>query len=350
MEIRDLGAWPEHERVVECVDREAGYHGLIAVHSSRLGRAVGGTRFWPYPSTEDALTDVLRLSRAMSYKLALAGLALGGGKAVIIGDPRRLSARDRERVFRVHGRFIDELGGVFMTAEDVGTSPEDMAIVRRETQWVAGLRDQSGDPSPSTARGVFRAMQAAAAFRWRSDNLDGRTVALQGCGHVGSHLARELTQAGARLVLSDIDVERAEQLAAEVSGRAVAAEDIYDVEADVFAPCALGGVLNDSTIPRLKAAIVCGGANNQLLETRHGRVIEARGIVYVPDYLANAGGVINGSRDVFPDRDADVAARAIEAIYDTALAVLESARAQGISAAEAADRIAEGRMNGQTRA
>jgi leucine dehydrogenase len=337
MEIRELRPGTEHERVVECVDDAAKYHGIVAIHSTALGPAVGGTRVWNYASFEEALTDVLRLSRGMSYKAAAAGLCFGGGKCVIIADNRRM---DRETIFRAHGRFIEEFRGRFITGEDVGTTPADMEIVRLETAHVAGTMHGSGDPSPFTARGVFLAMTAAAERRWGASSLNGRTVAIQGCGHVGYHLARELNAAGVKLVVADIDARSSDRVVAEMGARAVRSAEIFDVEADVFAPCALGGILDDATIPRLRVAIVCGAANNQLAEARHGDAIEARGILYVPDYVANAGGLIHGAEEV----KTPGGAVSVESIYATTREVLDLARAEGIAASLAADRLAERRL------
>ncbi|HYP53012.1 MAG TPA: Glu/Leu/Phe/Val dehydrogenase dimerization domain-containing protein, partial [Pyrinomonadaceae bacterium] len=280
-----------YESVALCRDREAGYRGIIAVHNTTRGPAVGGARLWDYASDEDALADVLRLARGMTYKNALAGLPLGGGKSVIVGDRRAL---DRESVMRAHGRFVETFGGRYVTAEDVGTSPADMEIIRRETRHVAGLLDRSGDPSPVTARGVFRAVEASAKFRWGANDLSGRAVALQGCGNVGRHLAKLLVGAGARLVVTDVDASRVARVVEECDAEAVAPEEIYDAPADIFAPCALGAVINDETLPRLRAEIVAGAANNQLREARHGDALHERGVLYAPDYVANAGGIING--------------------------------------------------------
>lgn len=342
MEISERRTNGEHELLMTAHDPESGYRGVIAVHSTRLGPAVGGARFWNYASEAEAVTDALRLARGMTYKNALAGLALGGGKSVIIGDNR---TRDRERVFRAHGRFVEHLGGRYITAEDVGTSPADMEIIRRETDHVAGLLDRSGDPSPVTARGVFRAVQASARARWGSDDLAGRRVALQGCGHVGHHLARELRAAGATLVVSDTDEERVRAVVEECGARRIAPEEIYAAEADIFAPCALGGVLNDRTIPLLKVEIVAGAANNQLLEPRHGAALERAGILYAPDYVANAGGIINGCIELL-GWERERAGRQVEEIYDTLLRVFETARRDGVPTSEAADRLAEERLRG----
>lgn len=334
--LRTLG----HEQLILCRDPAAGYEGIIAVHSTVLGPAVGGTRFRPYASEEEAVRDALRLARGMTYKCAAAGLPLGGGKSVIIGDP---GAPGREARLRAHARFVDRLGGRYLTAEDVGTTPADMLIMREETPHVAGLPGRSGNPSPVTALGVFRAMQAAARWRWGSDDLSGRTVALQGCGSVGAALARRLHEAGAALVVSDVVEERAAALAAELGGRTVAPAEIHRQPADIFAPCALGAVLTDATIPELRVEIVAGAANNQLLEPRHGDLLEERGILYVPDYIANAGGVINGSREVLGWSEETAAARVRE-LYDATLRVFELARAQRVPPHVAADRMAEERL------
>jgi leucine dehydrogenase len=330
-----------YEQVLIGEDSAAGYRGIIAIHNTALGPAVGGTRFWNYLSDEDALNDALRLSRGMTYKSALAGLPFGGGKSVIIGDNK---TKNRERIFRAHGRFIQSLGGRYITAEDVGSSAADMEFVLQETQHVAGLQSRSGDPSPFTARGVFRAMQASARYRWESDDLVNRTVALQGCGNVGYHLARALHEAGVKLIVSDVDSERVSRAVKEFDAKAVATEAIYGVEADIFAPCALGGIINDHTIPMLKVELVVGGANNQLLEARHGDALEQRGILYAPDYAANAGGIINGAIELagWERRDA---MKKIDSIYDTLLNIYSLATRERIPTYQAADRIVEERLS-----
>ena len=279
MEILEKTTNSEHEKVFIGRDPESGYRGIIAIHSTTRGPAVGGTRIWNYANEDDALTDALRLSRGMTYKNALAALPLGGGKAVIRGDNKIL---DREAIFSAHGRFVEALGGIFITAEDVGTSPSDMEIVRRETSHVAGLLSGTGDPSPYTARGVFRAMQAAAKHVWKSEQLSGVTVALQGCGNVGYNLAKNLHAAGANLIVSDVDVQKTVRLVDEFGATVVESDGLLDVRAEIFAPCALGGVINDRSIPRLHSRIVAGAANNQLLEDRHGDMLKERGILYVP--------------------------------------------------------------------
>ena len=341
MRITELDARGGHERVALCEEEGSGYRAVVAVHSTALGPALGGTRLWNYSTVEEAVTDALRLSRGMTYKNALAGLPFGGGKSVILADGR---AVDREKLFRAHGRFVETFEGRYVTAEDVGTTPADMELVARETRHVAGLASRSGDPSPHTAHGVFRAMQAAAKFRWGADSLAGRTVAVQGCGNVGLNLARELRAAGARLVVADVDEARATRAARELDAAVVASDEIYDAAADVFAPCALGGVINDETSPRLRVEIVCGAANNQLLEARHGEALHARGILYAPDYAANAGGVINGCRELLgwtPEQSA----QKIHSLYDTLLDIFTLARGENVPTHAAADRLAEARLD-----
>lgn len=330
-----------HEQVVFCQDPAAGYRAIIAVHSTALGPATGGTRYWPYTSTADALHDVLRLSRGMTYKNAAAGLALGGGKAVIIGDPRRQDGR--ADLFRAHGRFVERLGGLFITGEDVGVSPTDLEVSATVSRHIAGIDGKGGDPSPWTARGVWRAIEACAFHRWGRTDLRGRTMVLQGCGHVGGALARLLRDAGARLVVTDADPVRAARTASEVNGTNVLPEEIYDQPGDVFVPCALGAILNDSTIARLRVEVVCGAANNQLQADHHAQALAARGILYAPDYIVNAGGVISGSVALLGETQAGMEAR-VHAIHDTLLTILDLANRDGITTAAAADRYAEARL------
>ena len=329
-----------HEQVVICHDKSSGYRGIIAIHDTTLGPALGGTRFWNYKSDEEAIVDALRLSRGMTYKNAVAGLNLGGGKSVIIGDNK---TPQREMIFRAHGRFVDSLGGRYVTAEDVGTSTGDMDFVHMETEYVAGLAGQSGDPSPVTAHGVFRAIQASAKQRWGSDSLEGKTITLQGCGNVGYYLAKELHAAGAKLIVTDIDPERVRKVVDETKATAVGTEEIYGQRADIFAPCALGAIINDKTIPQLKVEIVAGGANNQLLEERHGDILEEKGILYAPDYVANAGGVINVYSEL-AGWDRQRSLRKADEIYHTVLGVFEIAKQEGMPTYKAADRLAERRL------
>jgi leucine dehydrogenase len=325
---------------VMCSDPSVGYKGILAVHSTKLGPALGGTRFWQYATDEEAITDALRLSRGMTYKNAVAGLHLGGGKSIIIGDNK---TKNREKIFRAHGRFVETLGGRYITAEDVGTSTKDMSYVQMETKHVAGLAGKSGDPSPVTAHGVFRAVQASANRKWGSDSLEGKTVAIQGCGSVGSYLAKELHEAGAKLIVSDIDAAKTEKVSKATGAKVVKGNAIFTAVADIFSPCALGGIINDKTIPKLKVEIVAGGANNQLLEERHGDELQRRGILYAPDYVANAGGVINVYGEV-AGWDAQRALDKADDIYDTILKVFDIAEAKKIPTYEAADRLAELRL------
>lgn len=316
-----LSAEVEHEQIVTWSNPEVNYRGVIAIHSTKLGPAVGGTRFFNYPADQLAVVDAIRLSRAMSYKSALAGLPLGGGKAVIIGDPQ---SGDRERIFREHGRFVNSLQGRFVTAEDVGTRPADMVIVKKETPFVGGLPDQSGDPSPVTARGVFRSIQACAEHRWGTHELADRTIAIQGCGSTGYYLASHLHEAGAKLIVSDVDPEKLGRLVDEFRATTVKPDEIFDVQADVFAPCALGGVINDQTIPRLKCHIVAGSANNPLLEDRHGDELHSSGVIYAPDCIANSGGIINGCRELL-SWSREKASERVDGIYQVMLDILKAA-------------------------
>ena len=334
--LTDLG----HEEVVFHQDPANGYRAIIALHSTVLGPATGGTRLWTYASTSDALVDALRLSRSMTYKNAIAGLALGGGKAVILAPSEPF---DREQLFLAHGRAVESLGGRFITAEDVGTTPADFVVAALATEWVAGFDGRGGDPSPWTARGVMAGLLAATEHRWGSPALKGRVVALQGCGNVGTALARQLADAGATLIVTDSDSARAESLADEVGATVVAPEVIYDVEADIFSPCALGSILDDSTIARLRVSVIAGAANNQLAEDRHAEALAARDIVYAPDFVINAGGVISGSVALLDETQDDMVRR-VDGIYDTTSEVLEDAARERITTLHAAERRAEMRL------
>jgi leucine dehydrogenase len=330
---------PGYEQLLLCSDPSVGYRGIIALHSTKLGPAVGGTRFYRYADETAAVTDALRLARGMSYKNALAGLPFGGGKGVVWDR----GAPDRAAVFRAHARAIDGLKGRFITAEDVGTTVADMEIMRSTTPYVAGLSSGAGDPAPYTARGVLRALLACAQHVWGSPDLQGRRVALQGVGGVGAQLARLLHDAGALLIIADPNTERVTEIARATGARVTVPDAIYDADADIFAPCALGGILSDETVPRLRARIVVGAANNQLLESRHAALLRERGITYGPDYVANAGGVISGAMDI-AGWTPEQSNQRIEQIFDTMLGVLQQADALGISTAEAADRLAEARL------
>jgi len=325
MDLQQAMTQYHHEQLVISSDPSSGYFGIIAIHDTTLGPALGGTRFWQYASTEAAITDALRLARGMTYKAAVAGVNLGGGKAVIIGDNKR---PDREALFRAHGRFVDCLGGRYVTAEDVGTSPADMEYIHSETEHVAGLHGRSGDPSPVTAFGVYMGMKAAAKVRWGSDSLTGRTVAVQGCGNVASHLCALLHAEGAWLIVTDLDPVKVARMVEETGAVAVAPDAIYDQVADIYSPNALGATINDDTLKRLKVEIVTGGANNQLAEERHGRALEERGITYGPDYVVNGGGLINVYGELegwSPERSK----RKAGDIYDTTLR--DGAQTEGIS-------------------
>ena len=340
MEIFKQIADHDHEQVLFCHEPVSGYKGIIAIHNSTLGPALGGTRFWNYRTDEEAFVDALRLSRGMTYKAAAAGLNLGGGKAVIIGDPRTTR---REMIFRAHGRFVDSLKGRYITAEDVGTSVEDMDYVQMETEYVAGVAGGSGDPSPVTAYGTYRGIKAAAHARYGNDSVKGKTVAIQGCGHVGYYLAKFLTEEGAQLVVTDIDQGRVDRVVREFGARAVAPDQIYGVDAPIFAPCALGAIINDDTIPQFNFEIIAGAANNQLAEERHGDEITAKHILYAPDYVINAGGLINVYGEV-SGWSSERSMRKAGEIYDTLVQLFELSKDQGIPTYRAADRLAERRI------
>jgi leucine dehydrogenase len=341
MNLFDTLARLGHEQVVLCHDKSTGYRGIIAIHDTTLGPALGGTRFWNYASDDEAITDALRLARGMTYKNAVAGLNLGGGKSVIIGDNR---TANREMIFRAHGRFVESLGGRYVTAEDVGTGTTDMDYVHMETEYVAGLANRSGDPSPVTAHGVFRAIEASAKWRWNSSSLAGKTVVVQGLGNVGNYLCKELHAAGAKLIVTDIRPEKVRHAVKEYGAEATSDTEVYSRKADIFAPCALGAILNDATIPQLTVEIVCGGANNQLLEAKkHGEALEKRNILYAPDFVANAGGVINVYSEL-AGWTRERALRKADEIFDTLLGVYEISRAKGMPTYEAADELAERRL------
>ena len=329
-----------HEQVSFYYDEACGYRGIIAIHDTRLGPALGGTRFWNYHDDREALVDALRLSRGMTYKAAVAGLNLGGGKSVIIGDNR---ITRREAIFRAHGRHVESLGGRYITAEDVGTSTADMEFIRAETEHVTGLLGKSGDPSPVTAYGVYRGIKACARVRYGSDDLSGKVVAVQGCGHVGYSLIKLLHEDGARLIVTDIDPQRVKSVVEDFAATAVATDAIYGQKANIFAPCALGAIINDETLPQLKVDIVAGAANNQLAEDRHGKELESQGILYAPDYVINGGGLINVNAELHGWTLERARNKAGE-IYDSILRVFDIAREERIPSYLAADRLAEERI------
>lgn len=329
-----------HEQIVLCSEPSVGYRGIIAIHNTTLGPALGGTRFWNYASEEEAIVDALRLAKGMTYKAAVTGLNLGGGKSVIIGDPR---TKRREMIFRAHGRFVDSLKGRYITAEDVGTSVEDMDFVQMETKFVAGLQGGSGDPSPITAYGTYYGIKACVKEKYGSDSVKGMRIAVQGVGHVGYYLCQFLAQEGAQLIVTDIDEERVRAIVQQFGAEGVAPDKIYSVDAPVFAPCALGAIVNDQTLPVMKFDIIAGAANNQLAEEHHGDELEKRGVLYAPDYVINAGGLINVYGEI-NGWSAHRAKRKAGEIYETLLQLFELSKAEGLPTYRAADRLAEQRI------
>jgi leucine dehydrogenase len=334
----------QHEQVVHFSDSPSGLRAIIAIHSTALGPALGGTRFYPYASEDAALEDVLRLSRGMTYKAAAAGLDLGGGKAVILGDPQRVKS---EELLRAYGRFVESLGGRYVTAEDVGTSRKDMDVIRRETRFVAGVSPSlggSGDPSPSTAYGVYLSMLACAEEVWHQHSLRGRRIAVQGIGKVGYYVVKHAVQdAGAQVVVADVDVDAVARVVRDFGVQTVSPERIHAVDCDIFAPCALGGVINADTIPQLRCRAVVGSANNQLQRPQDGKALAELGILYAPDFIANAGGLINVADELAgyaPER----ARASVENVYRTLREVFTIAREDHVSTAEAADHFAESRL------
>ncbi len=347
MAVFNLSDFADHEQVVFASDDKSGLKAIIAVHNSNLGPALGGCRMWPYASEEEAVRDVLRLSRGMTYKSAMANLKLGGGKSVIIGNPRTQKTPELLAAF---ARALEQLNGRYIAAEDSGTSVADMKYMTQFTRHVAGIHDKpsdagtrSGDPSPATAYGTFIGIKAAVKERLGRDSLEGLRVAVQGVGNVGFDLARQLKAAGAQLWVTDIHREPLLQAGKELGATVVAPEEVFGLDVDVFAPCALGAILNDATIPQLKASIVAGAANNQLAEPRHGVELMKRGILYAPDYVINAGGII----DVYHERigfDRAALIKHIEGIEDNLMEIFERARKEERPTGEVADAIAEERF------
>ena len=333
-----------HEQVVFCQDAETGLKAIIAIHNTTLGPALGGTRMWNYESEEQALEDVLRLSRGMSFKAAISGLELGGGKAVIIRDA---TTEKTEALMRKFGSFVDSLGGKYITAEDVGMNIKDMEYVRMETKHVTGIPESmggSGDPSPLTAFGVYMGMKASAKYKWGSDNLDGKTVLVQGVGHVGENLVKHLTDEGANVIINDINETRLAELAKQYGATIVMGDAIFDLDIDIYAPCALGATVNPDTIARLKCEIIAGSANNQLAdEDRDGQLCADKGILYAPDFLINAGGLINVYSKI-KGYDKEHAINQTRAIYDTTLEIFKKAELDEITTHAAALVIAEQRI------
>ncbi len=342
MTVFNLKAFDDHEQVVFCRDVESGLKAIISIHSTALGPGVGGCRMWEYSSDQEAVIDALRLSRGMSYKNAMAGLKMGGGKSVIIGNSKTMKS---EALFRAFGRFLESLNGKYISAEDVGISPSDIAIVHKETNHVVGLEGKSGDPSPVTAYGVYKGIKAAAKYRLGRDDLDSLKIAVQGLGHVGYYLCKYLKNEGAKLIVTDINQESINRVVENIGAVAVGKDEIYGQEVDIYAPCALGATINDITLPQLKCSIVAGAANNQLAEDRHGDLLKQKGILYTPDYVINAGGIINISfehqQGGYQKQDA---LDKVDEIHGTLLEIFEAAEKEGKPTNIIADQLARKRI------
>ncbi|MDP6812136.1 MAG: Glu/Leu/Phe/Val dehydrogenase dimerization domain-containing protein [Alphaproteobacteria bacterium] len=345
MSVFEAPDYDGHEQVVFVNEPAAGLRAIIAIHNTNQGPALGGCRMWPYASEAEAVRDVLRLARGMTYKAAMAKVKLGGGKSVIIADPY---TQKTPELLHAMGRWIDGLNERYITGEDIGTNPMDMAEIKRETRCVSCLREEDGgygDPAPMTALGVLQAIGAGVERAFGKTDLNGVHVALQGVGNVGFNLCRLLSEAGARLTVGDVLADNAERAVAAFGAEAVEADAIYDVEAEVFAPCAMGSVLNDDTVGRLKAKVVAGAANNQLAEDRHGDALAERGIVYLPDYVANGGGLICCEAEWYR-LDRDAVTDKVKGIRRTCVEILEAAADQGVATNVASDRLAEQRFRG----
>ncbi|MCK5576272.1 MAG: Glu/Leu/Phe/Val dehydrogenase [Sphingomonadales bacterium] len=345
MSVFSTEAFRDHEQVVFASDPETGLRAIIAVHSTALGPAVGGCRMWNYASEDDAIRDVLRLSRGMSYKNAMADLGLGGGKSVIIGD----SAKDKTpELMRAFGRAVDQLGGRYLSAEDVGISVEDIEIAGTQTKYVAGLNKgeaASGDPSPFTAHGVFFGIKASVMHRLGKADLGGVKVAVQGLGHVGYTLCKELHEAGADLIVTDINTQNINRVVEDFGATAVATDDIVGQDVDVYAPCALGATVNDDSIDSIKAPIIAGAANNVLMEDRHGEILRQRGVLYAPDYVINGGGIINVANEVHGRVvSAEDGMKNVENIYNTLTEIFKVSDKTGRTTNAIADEMAEARI------
>jgi len=328
-----------HEQVVFASEPKSGLKAIIAVHNTHLGPAMGGCRMWNYASEAEAVTDVLRLSRGMTYKNAVAGLPIGGGKSVILGNPK---TDKTPALFEALGEALERLGGRYVTAEDVGTSPADMANVAKRTRFVAGL-GETGDPSPFTALGCFVGAQAAIKHALGRDSFEGLVVAVQGLGHVGYDYARRLKEAGARLVVADIDQAALERAKKELGAEVVPVDSIYDVAADIYAPCALGATLNPNTLDRLKAKVVAGAANNQLATADIGEALRQKGVLYAPDFVINGGGIIKVCYEYLSKPEDQVEAH-VRQIGDTLAEIFARADKEGLPTSVVADRLAESRF------
>ncbi|RZJ64392.1 MAG: Glu/Leu/Phe/Val dehydrogenase [Flavobacterium sp.] len=337
-------SFDNHEQIVFCHDKDTGLKAIIGIHNTVLGPALGGTRMWKYTNEWEALNDVLRLSRGMTYKSAISGLDLGGGKAVIIGDAKTDKTPEMMLAF---GRYIDSLSGKYITAEDVGTTTPDMDLIRTVTPHVTGISEAnggSGNPSPVTAYGVYMGMKAAAKYKFGTDNLSGKHVFVQGTGHVGETLVKHISEEGAIVSVSDISQSRMEEVAKKYGAKIYSSDDIYSAEMDIYAPCALGATINDDTVYRINAKVVAGAANNQLANEKvHGAILRERGIAYAPDFLINAGGIINVYGEIVK-YGKDEALRRTENIYNTTLEIFDLADSKGITTTESAMAIAEKRI------
>jgi leucine dehydrogenase len=333
-----------HEQILFCNDNATGLKAIIAIHNTVLGPSLGGTRFWNYNNEAEALTDVLRLSRGMTYKSSVAGINLGGGKAVIIGEPKKIK---NEALLRRFGKFVNSLGGKYITAEDMAMTSRDMEIIKMETDYVSGLPENmggSGDPSPVTAYGVYVSMKASAKEKWGSDSLSGKKVLVQGIGHVGEVLVDYLTKEGAKVFIFDISEERLKIVSEKYKAEVVSANKMFDLDIDIYAPCALGATINDETLSQLKCSVICGAANNQLAnEEVHGKMVAEKGIVYAPDFVVNAGGIIN----VYYELEGYNRERALahaEKIYDTTFNLFQLAKKEGVPTYKAANMLGEQRI------
>ncbi len=343
MEIFKYMETYDYEQLVFCQDKTSGLKAIIAIHDTTLGPALGGTRMWNYATEEEAIEDALRLAKGMTYKNAAAGLNLGGGKTVIIGDPLK---DKNEEMFRAFGRFIQGLNGRYITAEDVGTTVADMDIIHEETNYVTGISEafgSSGNPSPVTAYGVYVGMKAAAKEAFGSNSLEGKTVAVQGVGNVAYTLCDYLHKEGAKLIVADINQTSVDRAVNAFGAVQVGVDEIYSQDADIFAPCALGAIINDDTIPQLKAKVIAGSANNQLKDTKHGDIIHEMGIAYAPDYVINSGGVINVADELY-GYNQDRAMKRVSGIYDTIEKIFAISKRDEIPTYVAADRLAEERI------
>ncbi|MDN7137799.1 Glu/Leu/Phe/Val dehydrogenase [Pseudidiomarina sp. 1ASP75-14] len=336
MSLFEHQEFDQHEQVVFCHDKETGLKAIIAIHDTTLGPSLGGTRLWNYASSAEALTDVLRLSRGMTYKSALAGLPLGGGKAVIIGDAKTIKSAE---LFRAYGRFINSLSGRYITAEDVNIRTSDIAIVAEETDYVAGTEAKAGDPSPHTALGTYLGLKAAAKHKLGSEDLAGVTIAIQGLGAVGYDFAAYCAKEGAKLFVTDINEEACQRAAQELGATVVGLDEIYGLDVDVYAPCALGATINDDTLPQLKAKIIAGSANNQLATPAHDKKVMEKGILYAPDYVINAGGVIHVCSEA-ANMSREETDKRVRGIYGTLDTIFTRSTAEQRPTGEIADELA----------